>query len=354
MYAFIADTHLGVKLPNEDFLKSLDKFLGLIKQHEEPCHAIFVAGDLFDHRLSVEEARFASLFILNLAMNFCGKNGRTHVPVYFVHGTYTHDMEQYGIFLPMLEKLDNVNVFYINKACSLQLMNGEKCLFLPQEYGDVNYDDLFHGEYDIIVGHGPITSTTKNPCKSAKYEIVHSADLLGKISKICVFGHYHGYTDFGNNVFYAGPWLQWRYGEDEPNMFFFCNDRFEVETVPNEFAMEFKTIEIQNPEELRELVSSEITTPHRFVIQASSTDMETYRGIMNTNKSNPNIKFQLTEVVDEEDLQLTVDEVVMNTQTEVVQPVPALISYIKDKYGIDASERLSAYEDQINKEKKES
>lgn len=352
MYAFLGDTHLGVKLPKEDFLKSLDRFLGLIKQHKEKCHAIFVCGDLFDHRMTVEEARFASLFILNLACNFCGRDGRTHVPVYFIHGTYTHDQEQYGIFLPILEKLDNVNVFYADQAVSIELMDGKKALLLPQEYGDVNYDKFFNQEYDIIVGHGPIASQTKSPCKSAKYEIIHSADLLGKISKICVFGHYHGFTDFGNNVFYTGPWLQWKYGEDEPKVFFFCNDNFEVETVPNEFAMEFKTIEIHDPEELREIISTEITTPHRFVIQSSKSDLETYRSIMNTSKTNPNIKCQLTEVIDEDDLQLTVDEVV-DAQMEAVQPVPALVTYIRDKYGIDATEKLAEYENQINKEKKE-
>ena len=50
MIAFIADIRLGTKLPRMDYLKSLDKFLGLIKEHEEACHAIIVLGGLFDHR----------------------------------------------------------------------------------------------------------------------------------------------------------------------------------------------------------------------------------------------------------------------------------------------------------------
>jgi len=354
MYAFIADTHLGVKLPKEDFLKSLNEFLGIIKKHKEECHAIFVAGDLFDHKLTIDEMKFASFFILNLACNFCGRNGRTHVPVYFVHGTYTHDQQQYDIFIPMLQKIDNVEVFYIENACDVVLFNGKHVLFLPQEYGDdISYDKFFKDKhYDLIVGHGPIASTTKNPCKSAKYEIIHSAELLGEISDICVFGHYHGYTDFGNNVFYAGPWLQWRYGEDEPNVFFLCNDKYEVETYRNPFAMEFKTIEISNPEQLRENIAKEIKTPHRFIIQSTTADMETYRGIMNST-TNSNIKFQLNEIVDEDDLQLSVDEIVEGNVSETAsQPIPALITYIKDKYGIDATTQLSDYENQINKEKK--
>ena len=351
MYAFIGDLHLGVKLPHEDYLRSLDKFLGLIKEHKEPCHAIFVCGDMFDTRLSVEELRFAAYFIVNLVRNFCGRGNMPHVPVYFVHGTYTHDQDQYEIFMPLLNALDNVETYYVSTASVVTIVGGKHVLFLPQEYGDVNYDEFFSKgkHYDMIVGHGPIASQTKNPCKSAKYEIIHSAELLGEVSDICVFGHYHGYTDFGNNVFYTGPWLQWRYGEDEPNVFFFCNDKYEVQTVPNEFAMEFRTIEIHSPEELREYVNANPKTPHRFIIQSSSDDMETYRGIINTGVPNPNLKFQLSEIVDDDDLQLTVDEV-MNAQVEAVQPVPALATYIKDKYGIDTTEQLSVYESQINKE----
>ena len=350
MYAFIGDLHLGVKLPHEDYLKSLNKFLGLIKEHEEPCHAIFVCGDMFDTRLSVSELTFAAYFIVNLVRNYCGRGNRTHVPVYFVHGTYTHDQEQYEIFMPLLNALDNVETFFIKTACEVTIVDGKHVLFLPQEYGDIDYSKFFENKhYDMIVGHGPIASQTKNPCKSAKYEIIHSADLLGDISDICVFGHYHGYTEFGNNVFYTGPWLQWRYGEDEPNVFFFCNDIYEVQTVPNEFAMEFRTIEIQSPEELREYVNANPKTPHRFIIQSSPDDMATYRGIINTGVPNPNLKFQLSETVDDDDLQLTVEEV-MDAQVEAVQPVPALGNYIKDKYGLDADGQLQLYEAQINKE----
>lgn len=353
MYAFLADIHLGVKLPKEDFLKSLNDFLGHIKTHKEPCRGIFVCGDLFDHRMNVEEARFASLFLLNLVCNQCGELPHVHAPVYIIHGTYTHDLDQYSIFLPMLEKIDNVHIIYADKACKTTLLDGRKALFLPQEYGDVNYDELFNDTYDLIIGHGPIASTTKAPCKSAKYEIIHSADLLGKISKLCVFGHYHGFTDFGNNVYYAGPWLQWKYGEDEPKVFFFCNDNFEIETIHNYHAMEFKTVEINTPEQLRDALTNDLLTPHRFIINSTHNDIDVYHGIMNANKTNDNVKFQLVEQQDDDDLCLTVDEVI-ESRTESVQPVPALISYIKDKYGVDATEQLAEYEDQINKEDKQS
>lgn len=351
MYAFMADIHIGVKLPKSQFMDSLYMFLETIKECKEPCHAIFVCGDLFDGRLSVEDAKFAMFFMVNLVCNFCGKNGFEHVPVYFIHGTDSHDQSQYEIFTQALDKLPNAKVWLINKACEGTIIgSGIKALFLPQEYTN-NYDELLNKKYDLIVGHGPMASQTKNPCKAANYEIIHSVEQLGSISKLCVFGHYHGYTDFGNGVYYTGPWLRWKYGEDEPRVFFFCDDNFKVFTKPNPIALEYETVEIHNPEELREITAQECDHPRRFIIEAAPKDMEAYRGIINTNRSDPNMTFKLTETVDEEDLQLTVDDV-MDTQVEAVAPVSLLDSYIKDKYGMDTHDQLAEYESQINKEDK--
>lgn len=349
MYAFIADLHLGVKLPKIDFVKSLSDFLGIIQNHKEDCHAIFVCGDMFDHRLSVDDAKFAAKFMAALVYNHSGPNHQ-NIPVYFIAGTDSHDLDQYPIFLSMIDESVRANIFYIDRACSLTVFGDKKVLFLPQEYGDVDYTKLFEDKYDIIVGHGPMSSETKNPCKSAKYEIVHSADLLGNISKLCVFGHYHGYTDFGNNVYYAGPWLRWKYGEDEQRVFFCCDDNLKVFTEPNNNAMEFKTIEIHNPEELREHLSQEITSPHRFVVHLTPDEMSVYNGIYHTNNS-PMIKFIEEYTMPEDDLVLTVDET-LSAQEEAVPPMTILATYIKDKSGLDATVQLQQYEAQIKKEEK--
>ena len=348
MYAFIGDLHIGVKLPQLDYLKSLDKFFGLIKEHKEECHCIFVVGDLFDHKLTIEEAKFASLFMVNLVCNNCGRNGRQHVPVHFIHGTYTHDNEQYEIFLPMLEKLPNTEIYYTKTASKGVLHNGKTVLYLPQEYGDIDYSTALSSSYDIIVGHGPVSSLTTAPCKSTQYEILHSAEQLGDISKICVFGHFHGYTDFGNNVYYTGPWLRWKYGEDVPRVFFMCNDNFEVETVPNEFALEFETIQIYSPDELRTEVSKNITNPHRFIIHCKKEELVEYHSIMNAYKKNQFLKYQVITDNDTVD-----DEVVVNdiSSQPIVEPVPALIEYVKDKYDIDVTEEVKDYETKINRDR---
>lgn len=352
MIAFIADIHLGTKLPQVDYLKSLDKFLSIIKDHEEPCHAIIVLGDLFDHRLSIDEAKFAALFITNLVCNNCGRNGHQHVPVKFIHGTYTHDYDQYGIYLPILDKIPNTDIFYTNEVCRGTLNNGMKILYLPQQYGDVDYSEALSSEYDIIVGHGPMSSETKQPCKSTQYEILHSVEQLGSISKICVFGHYHNYTDFGNNVFYAGSMLRWMYGEDEQKVFFLCSDNFEVETIPNEFALEYKTVEINSPEKLRSELSKEINNPHRFIITPNdNTELTEYNAIMNAYKKNPNLKYRVMQCNDNnnDDDNKIVDERIISSNT-IVEPIPALLSYIKEKYDADVTEEIKDYENKINRD----
>jgi hypothetical protein len=351
MLAFIGDLHLCAgKLPREDYIKSLNKFLGIIKNHKEKCHGIFVVGDLFDHKLSVEELEFASAMIVNLACNGCGRDHRLHVPVYFIHGTYTHDYDQYNIFLPLLEKIDNVKVYYTDKVCDGVLENGAKVLFLPQEYGNVDYSEWFSKKYDLIVGHGPVSSETKAPCKSTNYEIMHSAEMLGSISKLCVFGHFHGYTDFGNNVFYTGPWLRWKYGEDIDRVFFICNDNFEVETIPNDIALKYETFEVHSPDELRSMVSNDVKNPQRFIIHCKSDELPEYHGIMNAYKKNQYLKYQIiSEDEDVDDMALSEEHVTK----PIVEPIPALIEYVKDKYNVDVSEEVKDYESRINKDKQD-
>lgn len=352
MFAVIADLHLGVKLKNEDFMKSLNTFFELIKSQKEECTDIFVAGDLFDHRLTIDEHKFASLFLLNLVCNGCGRNGRIHVPVHFVHGTYNHDYEQYQIYLPILEKIDGVEVDYIDHVCAKKLRNGKMVLYLPQEYGNVDYDPYFDkkNHYDIIIGHGPVSSATKNPCRSASNEILHSAELLGELSDVCVFGHYHGYTDFGNQVFYAGPWLRWQYGQDEERVFMFVNDDHTVTTIKNEIALEYKTIAISSPEQLRDEISKGIETPHRFVFTPETEeDMNTYRSIMTVNVRNTNIKYVIN-TKEEEEIQQQQEVEEVKQSSNGIEPIDSLISYISDNYGIDATKEIRDYESKINKE----
>lgn len=354
MYAFIADIHLFTNIPPEDHMKSLEMLLDIIDKHPQICDGIFVCGDLFDHRGNKDELKFASQYILRLVCNNVGKGNKRNVPVYFVHGTYSHDNEQYEIFLSLLSQIPDVEIHYIKHVTDAMSHAGHSILFLPQEYGDIDYSEYFNKHYDLIVGHGPISSEYKSPCKSAGYEIMHSVELLGDISRLCVFGHYHDYTDFGNNVYYVGANLRWRYGEDEQCVFFICDDDLNVTTIPNPIAKEFKTIKVSSPEELREHISHTDECPRRFIINVEDNEtLETYHGIINNNKKDKNLTFRITSNIEED------NDSVLPTITDIsefkknnsgLDPVQSLITYVKDKYNTDASEQIREYETKIRRD----
>lgn len=345
MYAFFADLHVGENLSRESYLKSLNDFLGYIKAEKEECHCIFACGDFFTKKLNIDDLVFAGSLILNLVLNNCGKT-KQHVPVHFIHGTYTHDNDQYDVFMNFLQKLPNAEVFYTNKACIGTLKNGKRVLYLPQEYGAVDYSIMTKEKFDIIVGHGPIASETYGPCQATQFENLFSVELLGKISQICVFGHYHGYTDFGNGVYYTGPWLRWQYGEDEPRVFFFCDDEFKVFTKPNENALNFDTFKIYDPEQLRVHLSNKLTNPKRFEINCKPDQLSEYHAIMNQHK-HPWIKFKM--ILDKDEPTQT-KEIKQIKVSSAIEPIPALIQYIQDKNNIDASEMIHQYETKIKNE----
>jgi DNA repair exonuclease SbcCD nuclease subunit len=352
MYAFIADIHIGTKLNKVDYLESLSAFLGHIKEYGEPCECIFVCGDLFDHRLTIDEAKFASLFLINLVCNHCGGNGRQHAPVRIIHGTFSHDYNQMEIFMPMLEKIDNVDVQYYNEACVGKLPNGASVLYLPQQYeGSVDYGDALDDDkhYDIIVGHGPISSNVKSPCPASHHDIVFPTEKLGKISSICVFGHYHEYTEFGDNVFYAGSMLRFRYGEDIDKVFFYCDHDYHVKTFKNEFALEYKIIDVYSPDELRDAISKDIASPTRFYIHTDNASLETYHAIMNTYKRNQNISYRIfTEKTDDDNhVNRPLNEMIKDT---IELPIPSLLKFIKERYDLDVEEEVNEYVDKINRE----
>lgn len=344
MYAFLADIHLGANIPNDDIENSINFYFDILKNHKEECHMLFICGDLFDHRLTVDELSFASRILVKLVCNHCRKDG-TNVPVTMIHGTYSHDQNQYTIFIPIIEKLTGVAINYIDTHQSFVLPNGKTCLALPQEYGDINYDSFFNKKYDIIIGHGPMSSLTSAPCPVGASEICMSADQLSEISNICVFGHYHCYTNFGGNVLYAGNMLRWSYGEPNDKVFVICDDKWNVETFKNPYAKDFIKVEIFSPDELRNNVSDDITTPHRYIIHCKPEELDEYHTIMNVYKKNKNISCRfITENQNEEIQSIKQTEI---KRVSNVEPIPALISYIKEKYDIDSSDVIKKYENEI-------
>ena len=353
MFAFIADVHISSKLKQSDYLNSLSYFLKHIKESEEECHAIFILGDVFDHRLDIDEAKLAAEWLQLITCNYCGKD-HSHIPCYFIHGTYSHDLDQYDIFLPILSKIENVYIYYTNQACEMITPSGHRVLLLPQEYNK-DYSEWLNRKYDIIIGHGVISSYTKSPCQTSHGDYIFQSETMSNISNICVFGHYHEYTDFGGNVFYAGSMLRTKYNEDTPKQFLFCKDNYETYTIPNPYAMEFKSFKIDNPDQLREIISTEIKSPYRFLLSKQSMidHYEEYKAIMEVNKNNKFITYKIDTKFTDNNEQTDTNEIQIDKRSKINNPIPELISYIKTKHNEDVEQQINEYVSEIYKKEEE-
>lgn len=343
MYGFLADVHLSRKLKSYDYLNSLEIFLDHIRSQKEECDGIFILGDLFDHKLDIDELKLSGAFLCKLIYNNCSKTFK-HAPCYFIHGTDSHDLNQYDIFLPAFMP-ENPHVYYTNKAGVMTTLAGHSVLLLPQEYNE-DYTELLNKQYDLIVGHGVITSMTNSPCQSSHGDFIFPAEILEKRSKLCIFGHYHEYTDFGGNVFYAGSMLRTKYGEDTAKQFLFCDNNFNVHTLINPYALEFKTYKIDTPEQLRDMIAKGITTPHRFVLSVDSDTHDEFAAIISVNKNNPNITYKIDRsknITSEEHTNTTTEEIIIDKSKSISNPIPELIEYINKKYDTDISDQINEY-----------
>jgi len=126
-----------------------------------------------------------------------------------------------------------------------------------------------------------------------------------------------------------------------------CDKDFKVTTVKNPFAKEFRTIEIHNPEELRDVIAQDIKTPHRFIIHSDNSDLQTYHEIMNVNKQNTNLSYKM---VTEEPIGESDKVELPETTSTIVEPIEGLLIFINEKYNVDVEKEVREYEDKIKKE----
>jgi hypothetical protein len=96
------------------------------------------------------------------------------------------------------------------------------------------------------------------------------------------------------------------------------------------------------------MVSMDVKNPQRFIIHCKSEELPEYHGIMNAYKKNQFLKYQIiSEDDDPEDIALPEE----HTTKPIVEPIPALIEYVKEKYDMDVSEEVKDYESKINRDK---
>ena len=172
---------------------------------------------------------------------------KKNIKVRMLYGTESHDSDQYGLF-DYFVKAPDFDFKIIDKASAENLFFNCRVLYLPEEYiydKQSYYKELFSERYDYIFGHGVIKEGMPmvhgiSSISDQRSIPIFKAGELSRISKVCVFGHYHVFTDIGNGVYYLGSLFRDSFGEEEPKGYGIIeNDSLKF--VVNADAYEFKT-----------------------------------------------------------------------------------------------------------------
>lgn len=216
----LADIHIGSVRDTDYVLRViediLDRELVFIK-----TDAVVILGDLFHRSLRVnEDYTKLALKVIGGLIERCSKN---KCKIRMIYGTEGHEAGQYHLITQYPGTID-VDLKVITKVCSEELFPGTRVLYLPEEYiTDPNtyYEEAFSEHYDYIFGHGIIQegmpmigpesagSGEKRPARFKSGQLAAAGDLV-------VFGHYHCFTDLGNNVYYLGSLFRDSFGEETP------------------------------------------------------------------------------------------------------------------------------------------
>lgn len=217
---------------------------------------VLFLGDYFDKLFKVNE-EYVSLAI-NIMSYLIRACKRSNTKIRMIYGTESHEMNQYKLFNYHITSSD-VDIKIIDTVTE-ENINGSNILYIPEEYIDNKhkyYNDYLYSNkhYDYIFGHGiiedgmpSIISYSSNKSDEKQVPRFKSGELSA-VSDITVFGHYHVYTDMGNNVYYLGSLFRNSFGEEDPKGYGIIEDK-EFKFIENKEAYVFKTYEFDSNSEI--------------------------------------------------------------------------------------------------------
>lgn len=265
----IADIHIG-SVDTTRLKQELDEYFIHYIENLSKLDFIVIAGDYFDHRLTLGEE--ASSFAISL-MDKIVKIAKYHYdpkagkfcPIRIVYGTESHEVNQYTAF-SIYENRTDVDFKVIHSVSDEELLPGLKVLYIPEEYifsKEDTYKDYLYSdkEYDYVFGHGVITDImiALSPAKfdgSRKRVPTFAAEELEKVCRGEVyFGHYHVNSEIDEAVYYCGSYTRWCFGEEAPKGFYHleCSPKklqYHHEFIENELAPKYVTISFNANEKL--------------------------------------------------------------------------------------------------------
>jgi len=224
---------------------------------------VVILGDYFHRLFKVnEEYVSCAINVMSFLIRACE---RSNTKIRIIYGTESHEMAQYKLF----------NYHFTDTTVDIRLLDtvteenidGYNILYVPEEY--INNKQKFYGNtiysgkrYNYIFGHGtiedgmpPIISFSSHKNDEKRVPRFQS-NTFSEISDITVFGHYHSFTQMGNNVFYLGSLFRDSFGQEEPKGYGIIENGI-FTFYENEQAYVYKTYEFtpdskvfQNPDEI--------------------------------------------------------------------------------------------------------
>lgn len=237
----IADIHIG-SIPAKQHKRELDGLFNIIEKNKlkNKIDMICILGDIFHKKLfhNSGHAKLAAYFI-NRMKYICKKK---KIILRFLDGTDSHDNTQ----LDNYEDFDTELNFAIKRDISIEMINGNKCLFISDIHGKKeDYQEFLDDEYDYIFFHGTFGHVPfAKHIDNAKHLVWEYTDF--KCKNFIIGGHIHSHSTF-NNVIYVGSYSRFVFGEEESKGFIFSekiNDTYNHRFIKNTLTQTYKDIDV--------------------------------------------------------------------------------------------------------------
>ena len=247
------DLHIG-SIKDTNYIYSVITEIFDKELQYQKTDAVMILGDYFHRLLKVNENyTLLAMDIMSYLVTICKKN---KIKVRIIYGTESHDSGQYILFKDYQKQLDFKVIYTVTEE---ELFPGVNVLYIPEEYiysKEEHYKDyLYSGKhYDYIFGHGvivegmPMVQFSKQSSEEKHVPYFKSGELA-KVSKICLFNHYHVHMDLGDGVYYIGSLFRDSFGEEEAKVYANITGP-NVTFVENEAAYLFKTYEFDQGADL--------------------------------------------------------------------------------------------------------
>ena len=215
--AHIADIHFGVIDPEVTYWILQKQFVEPLSQMKV-LDIISINGDLFDHKFMANSTAvmYAMYFIQSL-IEICKQKNSTLI---LISGTGSHDADQMRLFYPFM-KTPGVDVRIVMQT-KFEYVKGKRILCIPELYnkGEEYYKSflLKSGYYDTCYMHGTyqgaIFGKNEANLNSNREPVFTIDDFICNRGPI-ISGHNHIYSKYGNDFYYCGSPIRWRFGEEQ-------------------------------------------------------------------------------------------------------------------------------------------